>query len=324
MIAQAKSQLVSSSLLDDHGRIMRKLRVSLTDACNFRCFYCMEENPVFTSPSKLLSPLEIENICRELISMGLEEIRITGGEPTLRPEFLEIVERLSALPVKTLAVTTNGHYLEKLLPQLKGTNLSKINISVDSLDEGRFHTITRGGDLRKVMSALFRARDMGFEAKVNAIIFRGINDDEVVEFARFSAKEKIEVRFLEYMKIGPGINDFETRFVPAREIRSKLQEALGMLTAVSMPHDSTAKVYATSEGGRIGIIASESEPFCGDCSRLRLSATGMLRPCIMMNTGLSLRGVASEDYPAIVSKIVALKPEGRLPEIAQGMYQIGG
>ena len=255
---------------------MRKLRVSLTDACNFRCFYCMEENPVFTSPSKLLSPLEIENICRELISMGLEEIRITGGEPTLRPEFLEIVERLSALPVKTLAVTTNGHYLEKLLPQLKGTNLSKINISVDSLDEGRFHTITRGGDLRKVMSALFRARDMGFEAKVNAIIFRGINDDEVVEFARFSAKEKIEVRFLEYMKIGPGINDFETRFVPAREIRSKLQEALGMLTAVSMPHDSTAKVYATSEGGRIGIIASESEPFCGDCSRLRLSATGML------------------------------------------------
>lgn len=303
---------------------MRKLRVSLTDACNFRCFYCMEENPVFTSPSKLLSPLEIENICRELISMGLEEIRITGGEPTLRPEFLEIVERLSALPVKTLAVTTNGHYLEKLLPQLKGTNLSKINISVDSLDEGRFHTITRGGDLRKVMSALFRARDMGFEAKVNAIIFRGINDDEVVEFARFSAKEKIEVRFLEYMKIGPGINDFETRFVPAREIRSKLQEALGMLTAVSMPHDSTAKVYATSEGGRIGIIASESEPFCGDCSRLRLSATGMLRPCIMMNTGLSLRGVASEDYPAIVSKIVALKPEGRLPEIAQGMYQIGG
>ena len=315
---------ISPALLDDHGRIMRKLRVSLTDACNYRCFYCMEENPVFTAPSKLLSPEEIENICRELVSLGLEEIRITGGEPTLRPEFMEIVQRLSALPVKTLAVTTNGHHLEKLLPQLKTTNLTKINISVDSLDEGKFHTITRGGDLRKVLSSLFKARDMGFEIKLNAIIFRGINDEEVVDFARFSADENIEVRFLEYMKIGPGITDFDTRFVPAREMRARLEAAYGSLIPVSAPRDSTSKIYSTSQGARIGIIASESEPFCSDCSRLRLSATGTLRPCIMMNTGVSLRNVAHEDFPAIVSKVVSWKPEGRLPEIAQGMYQIGG
>jgi cyclic pyranopterin phosphate synthase len=324
MIARAPLPSVSSSLLDGHDRVMHKLRVSLTDACNYRCFYCMEENPVFTAPTKLLSPQEIENICGELVEMGLEEIRVTGGEPTLRPEFSEIVERLSRLSLKTLAVTTNGHHLEKHLPHLKTTRLTKINVSVDSLDEGRFHSITRGGDLRRVLKALFQARDMGFEVKLNAIIFRGINDEEVVDFARLSADEGIEVRFLEYMKIGPEISNFESRFVPAREMRARLQEALGALVPVVMPRDSTARVYTTSRGGRLGIIASESEPFCGDCSRLRLSATGMLRPCIMMNTGMSLRGVRSEDYPEIVAKVVSWKPEGRLPEIAQGMYQIGG
>lgn len=324
MIARVEPRKVSPSLLDGHGRVMRKLRVSLTDACNYRCFYCMEENPVFTAPSNLLTPLEIENICRELMSMGLEEIRVTGGEPTLRPEFLEIMERLSKLPLNTLALTTNGHFLEKLLPQLATTRLSKINVSVDSLDDGRFHAVTRGGELQRVLRALFKARDMGFEVKLNAIIFRGINDEEVVDLARFSAREGIEVRFLEYMKIGPGIKDFETRFVPASEIRSRLQEALGPLTPVSIPRDSTAKVYTTALGGRLGIIASESEPFCEDCSRLRLSATGMLRPCLMTNTGISLRNVSPEDYPDTVSKVVSLKPQGRLPEVAQGMYQIGG
>ncbi len=324
MIARVETRAVSPALLDDHGRVMRKLRVSLTDACNYRCFYCMEENPVFTPSSRLLSPPEIESICGELIGMGLEEIRITGGEPSLRPEFPEIVERLSALPLKTLAMTTNGHYLEKHLPHLRTTNLTKINVSVDSLDEGRFHAITRGGDLRRVLKALLSARDQGFEVKLNAIVFRGINDEEVAEFARFSAREGIEVRFLEYMKIGPGIRDFESRFVPAREIRSRLEKALGPLVPVVMPRDSTARVYTMSRGERVGIIASESEPFCGDCSRLRLSATGVLRPCLMMNTGVSLRGVAAEEFPEVVSKVVSWKPEGRLPEVAQGMYQIGG
>jgi cyclic pyranopterin phosphate synthase len=328
VIARAQPRSISparsSVLLDEHGRVMRKLRVSLTDACNYRCFYCMEENPVFTSPSNLLAPEEIETICGELVGMGLEDIRVTGGEPTLRPEFPEIMERLSTLPAQTLALTTNGHHLEKHLSHLKTTRLTKINVSVDSLDEGRFHTITRGGDLPRVLRALFNARDLGFEVKLNAIVFRGINDEEILDFAHFSAKEGVEVRFLEYMKIGPGISDFETRFVPAREMRAKLQEALGPLTSVGMPRDSTARVYTTPQGARLGMIASESEPFCGDCSRLRLSATGMLRPCIMMNTGVSLRGVNSADYPAIVSKVVSWKPEGRLPEIAQGMYQIGG
>ncbi len=324
MIARMESQTISPALLDNHSRVMRKLRVSLTDACNYRCFYCMEENPVFTAPSNLLTPEEIETICRQLVGMGLEEIRITGGEPTLRPEFPEIIERLSTLPIKTLALTSNGHHLEKKLAHLRTTKLSKINISADSLDEGRFHSITRGGDLPRVLKALFQARDMGFEVKLNAIIFRGINDEEVVDFARFSGREGIEVRFLEYMKIGPGINDFDTRFVPAREMRARLRDALGELTPVSMPRDSTAKVYTTAEGGRIGIIGSESEPFCGDCSRLRLSATGTLRPCLMMNIGVSLRGMATENYPDVVSKVVSWKPNGRLPEIAQGMYQIGG
>lgn len=324
MIAHIGPKPISPALLDTHGRVMRKLRVSLTDACNYRCFYCMEENPVFTAPSNLLTPEEIESICRRLVSLGLEEIRMTGGEPTLRPEFAEIAERLSDLPLKSLAVTSNGHFLKKHLPHLKSTRVNKINVSVDSLDEGRFHSITRGGDLRRVLDSLLTARDMGFEVKLNMVVLGGINDDESPDFARFSATEGIEVRFLEYMKIGPGQEDFKRRFIPAAQTRDRLREAAGGLDSVAMPRDSTAQVFTTPQGGRVGFIASESEPFCGDCSRLRLSATGTLRPCLMLNTGISLRHARPEEYPDLVAQVVAKKPEGRIVEIAQGMYQIGG
>lgn len=310
-------------LVDPHGRRMRKLRVQLTDACNYRCFYCMPEGTRFLPPSDLLAPEEIEGICTALHSLGVEEVRVTGGEPTVRPEFEDILARLARIPWRRLGFTTNGHLLTPKLPFLRDIGVRGINVSMDSLREEAFKVITGRGDLGRVLSAVRAARDSGFEVKVNAIIFRGLNDAEVPDFASFAEQEGVEVRFLELMKVGPAAGAYRERFVSADEILSML-EVHGGLEPVTVADDSTARVYRTAKGGRLGIIASETQPFCGSCSRLRLSATGRLRSCLFSDTGVSLRGRDVLDYPEILHEVMAMKPVGRLPRIAQPMNQIGG
>jgi len=310
------------SLVDPHGRTLRKLRVSLTDACQYRCFYCMPEHPVFTKNSELLSAVEYASICGELVSRGIEELRVTGGEPTVRPEFREIMTVLAKLPAR-LSLTSNGQLLERHLGFLKDIGCDHLNVSVDSLDPGRFERITRGGDFRAVMSSIERAAEMGFHLKVNAVVFRGVNEDELAEFVRWSAATGIEVRFLEFMKIGPAHGTTFNRFVSADAMIAML-EPLFTLTPVAVPHDSTSFVFETPEGARLGFIASESKPFCGTCSRLRLSATGMLRSCLMSERGLSLRGLDSTRYDDILPRVLAMKPTGRLDHVDQAMHEIGG
>jgi cyclic pyranopterin phosphate synthase len=302
--------------------MMRKLRVSLTDACQYRCFYCMPENPVFTANAKLLSAAEYGAICGTLVEHGIEELRVTGGEPTVRPEFREILETLAKLPAKRLSLTSNGQLLERHLEFLRGVGCTHLNISLDSLDAGRFERITGGGDFRKVMACIEKAAGMGFEIKVNAIVFRGVNDDELGDFARWSAASRIEVRFLEYMKIGDYAENWR-RFMTADEMIAKLEETT-TLYPVAVPRDATAFVFETTEGGRLGFIASESKPFCGSCSRLRLSATGTLRSCLMSEQGLSLRHVDPSEYPGLLRRVLAMKPAGRLEHITQSMHEIGG
>jgi cyclic pyranopterin phosphate synthase len=312
----------STSLTDLAGRVMRKLRVSLTDACQYRCFYCMPENPVFTANSKLLSAAEYQAICSALVERGIEELRVTGGEPTVRPEFREILTALAAIPAKRLSLTSNGQLLERHLEFLSDIGCTHLNISLDSLDAGRFERITGGGDFRKVMASIEKASAMGFEVKVNAIVFRGVNDDELADFARWSAASRIEVRFLEYMKIGDYAVNWK-RFISADEMIAKLEETT-TLYPVAVPADSTSFVFGTTEGGRLGFIASESKPFCGSCSRLRLSATGTLRSCLMSERGISLRGVETSAYPEILERVLAMKPTGRLDHVDQSMHAIGG
>lgn len=323
MIAPAPTPFPATTpLADAHGRVMRKLRVSLTDACQYRCFYCMPEHATFTRPDALMRPEEYRAICGELVARGIDELRITGGEPTVRPEFRAIVSELSRLPAR-LALTSNGQLLERHLGFLKDAGCTRLNISVDSLDAGRFERITRGGDLRAVLACVERAAAEGFHLKVNAVVFRGINDDELGDFARWSAATGIEVRFLEYMKIGPEhANTFE-RFVPADEMLARLRPEF-TLNPVAVPHDSTSFVFETPEGARLGFIASESKPFCGACSRLRLSATGVLRACLMREDGISLRGVDPARYDDILPRVLALKPTGRLDHVDQAMHEIGG
>jgi cyclic pyranopterin phosphate synthase len=312
----------STNLTDLSGRVMRKLRVSLTDACQYRCFYCMPENPVFTANSKLLSAAEYQTICSALVERGIEELRVTGGEPTVRPEFREILTALAAIPAKRLSLTSNGQLLQRHLEFLSDIGCTHLNISLDSLDAGRFERITGGGDFRKVMASIEKASAMGFEVKVNAIVFRGVNDDELDDFARWSAASRIEVRFLEYMKIGEYAENWK-RFIPADEMIAKLEETT-TLYPLEVAADSTSFVFSTTEGGRLGFIASESKPFCGNCSRLRLSATGTLRSCLMSERGLSLRGLDPTEYPNILEKVMAMKPTGRLDHVDQSMNAIGG
>jgi cyclic pyranopterin phosphate synthase len=310
-------------LQDTHGRVMRKLRVQLTDACNFRCFYCMPEGTRFHPAADLLSPGEIATVSRILNGLGIEEVRVTGGEPTVRPDFDLIMSLLGEIPWTKFGLTSNGLLLKPKLPMLKAVGCRHLNISLDSLDPERFRAITGSSRFEDVRAAILGAREMGFDVKVNAIVFRGLNDAELPAFMRFSAEHGIEVRFLELMKVGPADARHGELFFPADDMLARLRECEDLIP-VDVPHDSTAFTYRTASGARLGFIASESKPFCGACSRLRLSATGRLRACLFSEAGLDLRGKDAFDYPEILTRVLKLKPEGRLPRILQPMNQIGG
>ncbi len=310
-------------LIDRHGRILHKLRVQLTDACNFRCFYCMPVNVKFFPAAQLLDAKELVDICANLVDSGIDEMRISGGEPTLREDFEDIVSGLSALPLLKLGVTTNGFLLEKKLTFLKNTRCQHINVSLDSLNEKKFNEITKTPHFETVRTAIIKAKETGFFVKVNVVLMRGLNDDEVFDFLDFSATHQIEVRFLELMKIGPRHQKHSRMFVSAKEIIGRIEKR-EQLILQSVNRDSTSFNFITSSSARIGFIASESLPFCGFCSRLRLTATGILRACLMSEAGVNLRGVSKSEYQKLLCAVMEMKPFERIDSIRQPMYQIGG
>lgn len=315
---------IENKLVDQYKRHIHKLRVQLTDACNFRCFYCMPENVLFKPHSELLTPQEIYNICSILNEdFGIDELRITGGEPTVRTEFEEIVELLSGISVNKLGLTTNAFILESKLPFLKNSNCKNINVSLDSLNKENFNKITRSKYFNNTFKGIIKAREMGFKVKVNTVLLRGINDHEIFDFLDFSAKYDIEVRFLELMKIGFAYEGNQALFISAKEIINKIK-SFYKLIPVKVNNDSTSFNYVTSGGAKIGFIASESKPFCNSCSRLRLGATGKLRACLMSESGINLKGKSKEEYREILYSVIAMKPLGRIDHIEQNMNQIGG
>lgn len=310
-------------LTDSHGRHLKKLRLSLIDACNFRCTYCMPEDAHFYHQNELLKAEEFIEMVTALQTYGVEEVRVTGGEPTLRHDFIQIMQGLSNIPLKKLALTTNAFSLEKYLPELKSTACSSINISIDSLNPERFFAITRNNSLDKVLRATLAARDLGFQVKINCVMMKGVNDDEFESFIDFSAREKIEVRFLELMKIGVMKNRFDQNFLTAREMMKAMKmDASWQIQKVDK--DSTSFRYSLTNGAQIGFIASESMPFCQNCSRLRLDPKGILRGCLMREEGHSLRGVLAQDYPEILTKVANSKPMDRIESIDRPMYLMGG
>ena len=310
-------------LTDPHGRRIRKLRVSLTDVCNFRCTYCMPLGVRFAPSETLLPPDVLVGMVAGLVAEGIGEVRMTGGEPLARREFRAIAEGLAALPLRRLGLTTNGYGLDAHLDFLREVGCTSLNISLDSVRGDTFAAITRTPFFDRVLRSVLRAREMGFAVKVNAVVIRGANDAETEDFVAFSAEHGIPVRFLEYMKIGPERAQHERLFVPAAETMARIAEHHEMTPIASEP-DATAFSFRTEHGAEVGFIASESRPFCATCSRLRLSSRGMLRACLMSEEGLSLVGVPRDRYANLLAAVLPMKPTGRIEEIAQPMYEIGG
>jgi len=286
------------TLIDPHGRRVRKLRLSLTDRCNLRCHYCMPVDTKFMDPAKYLSPDEITEIVQDLVDYGLEEVRLTGGEPLMRKSFAEIVSRLSRLPLKKLALTTNGIFLDQYFDVLKANGVLSLNVSLDSLDAENFKRITHGDHFPKVIANIERAVREGFHVKVNAVAMRGVNDHELLDFVAFSVKHQIEVRFLELMRIGYACGTQATQYISAAEMMERLK-AHHELKPVMQALDSTSFNFLTETGAQIGFIASESQAFCGQCSRWRLSADGVLRACLLKDDGRTIRGKTLEERAAL-------------------------
>ncbi len=305
---------------DSHGRVMRKLRLQLLEACDFRCRYCMPEDMQFFPSSDNMSLEESLDMVEALVKMGIDEIRLTGGEPTLHPRLLELVEGLSVLPLKKLGMTTNGRRLGRLASLLKKAGLRSVNISIDSLNRETFTNITRRDALSQVVDGIEAAVATGMEVKLNMVVLGGINDHELDDMIRFAQQMKVhEVRFLEHMKTGPFASFAQQYFIPAATIRKRLSLTHKLMT----PKDNTAQVYDLG-GTRVGIIASETESFCENCSRLRLSPKGVLRPCLFLDQGENLRGLSKSIFAATVQQVIERKPTGRLESISQPMNVIGG
>jgi cyclic pyranopterin phosphate synthase len=286
----------------------------------------MPEDQKFTPLKELLSPQEMYSIVQNLMQYGLEEVRITGGEPLLHPQFNQIVTELSKLPLKKLALTTNAIKLHEKLDFLVGQNLKHINISCDSLNENSFAYLTKSNQFEAVISNILLAKEMGFHIKLNTVLMKNINFEEIESFLNFSSKHDIEVRFLELMKIGHAQHSFERHFVSADEAITKLKQNWSLET-IHMPADSTSFNFIASQNrqkAKIGFIASESKPFCNGCSRLRLSNQGVLKPCIMINEGPNLKDLSLKQYDKTLEKLIANKPNYRIEKNDLTMNEIGG
>jgi len=268
-------------LVDGFGRVHRDLRISITDRCNFRCTYCMPAEGLDWLPREnLLTFEEIERIAAVMVDrFGIDSIRLTGGEPTVRANLPVLVEKLAALGVD-LALTTNGATLGLLADKLAAAGLRRINISLDSLRPDRFEQLTRRADLNRVLDGIDAALAAGLDpVKVNAVMMRGVNDDEIVDFARFGRDKGVEVRFIEFMPLDADLSWSSDKVVALDEIVSTVGDVFPLVPA-DRSHSPAALWHYADGRGSFGVIASVTEAFCGSCDRVRLTAEGMFRNCL--------------------------------------------
>ena len=315
----------SNLLADSFGRVMRDLRVSVTDRCNFRCLYCLPEteeaadfyrvksgalrNPSPPTPitrqwkprSHLLTFEEIERVVRLAVELGVQKVRVTGGEPLLRQSVETLVARLACIPgVTDLAMTTNGFLFPQKGRALLEAGLRRVSFSLDSLDPANFKKITGRAGLRSVLASIELARELGLRpVKVNAVIIRGVNDHEIESLAEFARLSKLSFRFIEFMPLDSGRAWQKELVLPGREILLRLQARFDLRPVTSSNRSETARRWSLgNDGGEIGIIAPVSEPFCGHCNRIRLTADGKIRTCLFSLTEPDLkpllRGGASD------------------------------
>lgn len=321
-------------LRDAHNRIIRDLRVSLTDRCNFRCFYCLPNGePPLARKETILTFEEIEYLCEIFVSLGIEKIRLTGGEPMLRKDIEKLIEKLARLKIpnsklqipdyenpklEDLALTTNGHTFPRRAENLKRAGLDRVTISLDSLDREKFKEITGVDALENVLNSIEAAKRVGLTpVKINAVIVRGRNDDELVDFARFARERNVKMRFIEFMPLDSGHEWNKNQVVSGKEIYQTINEAFPLVLKEKSRGAETAWKYSFADGanGEIGIIAPVTEMFCGACSRIRLTADGQIRTCLFSTQEHNLRDVlrSNSSRGEIVEFIqaVVMKKEAR-------------
>jgi GTP 3',8-cyclase len=302
-------------LIDTYGRRINYLRLSVTDRCNLRCCYCMPADGVAKlQHNELLSYEELFRVASACVAEGIEKVRVTGGEPLVRKGLTGFLKRLSALSgLKELVLTTNGMLLEDLALPLREAGVARLNISLDSLRPETFARITRGGDVAKVLKGIAAAEQAGFPpVKINMVVMRGVNDQEILDFAALSIDKAYTVRFIEYM---PTLRDqeWDAQCMPGSEILARISERYPLLPLVGAEMAGPARNFKIEGGaGAIGIITPISGHFCESCNRIRVTATGLLRNCLFSDQGVDLKPLLEsadqELLPRTLRQIVTQKP----------------
>jgi len=327
-------------LIDSFGRVHDNLRISVTDRCNIRCFYCMPETDVeFVQRSQILDFEEIERFVSIAVGLGINKLRVTGGEPLVRRDLPVLVRRLAAIPgIRDLALTTNGVLLAGLAEALYDAGLRRLNVHLDTLDRERFRNITRRDDLEQVLTGLASAKRIGFsKIKINAVAVKNLLEPDIVPLARFARENGFEVRYIEFMPLDAQNLWDRSKVLLADDIIETLSREISPLHPVPDPDPRAPATEYTYEdgGGTVGLIASVSRPFCLNCNRLRLTADGKLRYCLFAIEeddvkGLIRSGASDEEIAALIRRNIAGKWIGH--EIGSSkfvapprpMYAIGG
>jgi len=336
-------------IIDQFNRPLRDLRISLIDRCNFRCPYCMPSEKYhhayeFLDKKQWLNFEEIERLARVFVGLGVAKLRLTGGEPLLRPDLDQLIRQLSVIPgVEDLALTTNGSMLVQWAQRLKAAGLHRLTVSLDTLDEAIFHQMSgEKGSVKDVLEGIRAAEEAGFDSiKINAVIQRGINEHTILDLVKHFRGTAHSVRFIEYMDVGNQNHWINTQVVPSQKIISLINAAFPLEHIKGTQEGDTSEIYRFKDGqGEVGFISSVTKAFCGTCSRLRLSADGKMYTCLFathgMDLGSHLREGASDELLADLVRVTWLKREDRYSEIRSElrpnsralpkveMYHIGG
>jgi len=324
---------------DQFQRQINYLRISVTDRCNLRCVYCMPEGGVKSVPhEEVLTIEEIVEVVAAGVPLGIKKVRLTGGEPLIRRGILDLVRKLRDIPeIDDIALTTNGMLLEKMAGGLKEAGVNRVNISLDTLKPARYQRITRGGNLNQAWRGINAALDKDLQpVKINTVAIRGFNDDELVDLARLTIEKPLHVRFIELMPIGTSGEWAGGRYIPTAEVQELITGALGNLTEEKMVTGNGPAHYGRLPGalGTVGFISAVSNHFCSRCNRLRLTATGQLRPCLFSGRETDIKkalrsGAGREELTQIFREAILNKPDqhdlaARWRDDDRFMSQIGG
>lgn len=317
-------------MIDNHGRQINYLRLSVTERCNLRCRYCMPEDGICRMDRiELMTEAEMIQAVEVAASLGIRKLRITGGEPLVKCNILSICQRAAAVEgIEEVCITTNGTLLPKLAKPLKEAGVKRINLSLDTLNPHKYAYITRRGTLDEAMAGLQAALDVGFEkVKINAVLIGGFNDDEILPLAELTKQYPVDVRFIELMPIQDHDEFGEAAFIPCREIIRRLPEAVPQ-----KKDGGVARLYRLPEAlGNIGLISPLSDHFCASCNRIRLTADGKLKPCLHSGDEFSIKGLDRDGMLAEFERAILAKPSCHIElshasrsQAGRNMNQIGG